>query len=82
MQPSDLVEVDFDGKWSGELKPSGERGLHTAIYRERSDAQFIIHTHQPYASAMSLAGESLELDAELAERVGSAILPTADYGLP
>lgn len=82
MEAQDLVEVNLDGTWKGDLKPSGERGLHTAIYHERPDAKFIIHTHQPYASAMSLAGESVALDEETAALVGSSALPIADYGLP
>lgn len=81
MTPHDLAEVNFDGEWIGDLKPSGERGLHTAIYCERPDAKAIIHTHQPYASALSLGGD-VELPAELAKRVGSAVLPVAEYGLP
>lgn len=82
MTPGDLVEVDFEGKWSGDLKPSGERGLHTEIYRELPQVQFIIHTHQPYASALSVGDVPVEIPAELAERIGSATLPIADYGLP
>lgn len=82
MTPDDLVEVDFEGKWSGDLKPSGERGLHTEIYRELPQVQFIIHTHQPYASALSVSGAPVEIPAELAERLGSGTLPTAAYGLP
>ncbi|WP_307741935.1 class II aldolase/adducin family protein [uncultured Mobiluncus sp.] len=82
MTPEELVEVDFEGKWSGDLKPSGERGLHTEIYRELPEVQFIIHTHQPYASALSVSGAAVEIPAELAERIGSTALPTAAYGLP
>lgn len=81
MAPHDLVEVTFDGDWIGDLKPSGERGLHTTVYRERGDAKFIIHTHQPYASALSLGGD-LDLPSDLAARVGSSVLPVAEYGLP
>ena len=82
MTPGDLVEVDFEGKWSGDLKPSGERGLHTEIYRELPQVQFIIHTHQPYASALSVGDAPVEIPANLAERIGSATLQIADYGLP
>lgn len=82
MRPADLVEVDLEGKWSGDLKPSGERGLHTEIYRELPDVQFIIHTHQPFASALSLTDAGVELRGDLEERVGAERLPVADYGLP
>jgi glutamate-1-semialdehyde 2,1-aminomutase len=51
--------VGFDGKHvpdgSGAegLKPSIECGMHANIYRERPDVNAIVHTHQPYASALA-----------------------------
>jgi ribulose-5-phosphate 4-epimerase/fuculose-1-phosphate aldolase len=38
----------------GARPPSVESSLHAAIYRERPDVQAVIHTHQPYASALAL----------------------------
>jgi len=58
MRPEDIAIVDFAGKQvpgtggSG-LAPSIECGMHTAIYRERPDVHAIVHTHQPYASALA-----------------------------
>ncbi|MEH1128944.1 aminotransferase class III-fold pyridoxal phosphate-dependent enzyme [Micromonospora sp. CPCC 206061] len=58
MRAEDVCIVDFDGKHvpdgSGvELKPSIECGMHANIYRERPDVNAIVHTHQPYASALA-----------------------------
>ncbi len=58
MRPEDVAIVDFAGKQvpdtggSG-LAPSIECGMHAAIYRERPDVHAIVHTHQPYASALA-----------------------------
>lgn len=58
MRPEDIVIVDFAGKQvpgtggSG-LAPSIECGMHATIYRERPDVHAIVHTHQPYASALA-----------------------------
>jgi len=58
MRPEDIVIVDFAGKevpgtgGSG-LAPSIECGMHATIYRERPDVHAIVHTHQPYASALA-----------------------------
>jgi glutamate-1-semialdehyde aminotransferase/ribulose-5-phosphate 4-epimerase/fuculose-1-phosphate aldolase len=58
MRIEDICIVDFDGKHvpdeggSG-LAPSIECGMHANIYRSRPDANAIIHTHQPYASALA-----------------------------
>jgi L-ribulose-5-phosphate 4-epimerase len=43
----------------GHLKPSVESGLHQTIYRHRPDVQAIVHTHQIYASAVSLVKSSI-----------------------
>ncbi|WP_327026284.1 aminotransferase class III-fold pyridoxal phosphate-dependent enzyme [Micromonospora sp. NBC_01739] len=58
MRVEDICIVDFDGRHvpddSGvELKPSIECGMHANIYRERPDVNAIVHTHQPYASALA-----------------------------
>ncbi|GIJ27391.1 hypothetical protein Vqi01_25530 [Micromonospora qiuiae] len=58
MRVEDICLVDFDGKHvpddSGAgLKPSIECGMHANIYRERPDVNAIVHTHQPYASALA-----------------------------
>lgn len=43
----------------GGMKPSIESGMHTAVYQYRPDVQYIIHTHQPYASALALINTSI-----------------------
>lgn len=55
--PDDLAVCDCEsGSWTGRRKPSGERGVHAAAYRLYPEVQFVIHTHQTYATALSLAG--------------------------
>jgi L-fuculose-phosphate aldolase len=68
-----LVDI-YSGEWSGPLKPSGERGLHRAIYAARPDVHAIVHTHQFAASACAAARHSLpSSDGEI---------PCAAYALP
>jgi L-ribulose-5-phosphate 4-epimerase len=59
MRVEDICIVDFQGKHvpdgSGTgLAPSIECGMHANIYRERPDVNAIVHTHQPYASALAV----------------------------
>jgi L-ribulose-5-phosphate 4-epimerase len=55
MTAEDVCILDFDLiVLEGRLKPSVESALHGAIYQARSDVNAIIHTHQVYASALSL----------------------------
>lgn len=59
-----------DCSYTGNVKPSGEKKVHAAIYKVRKDVNFILHTHQNYATAISVDG----VDKDFA--------PTAKYGLP
>jgi hypothetical protein len=55
MQPDDICILDFEQhRVSGTRRASIEAGLHAAVYQERPDVNVIIHTHQPYASALAL----------------------------
>ena len=55
MLPEDVCVLDFELKvLEGNRKPSVESGMHAAIYRVRTDVNAIAHTHQVYASALTL----------------------------
>ena len=55
MKPDDVCVLSLDLQpIEGELKPSVELGMHAAIYQARADVNVIIHTHQVYASALTL----------------------------
>src|SRR5450830_428244 len=55
MRADDIVVLDFEQKrLEGTLKASIEAGMHAAVYRERPDVNAIVHTHQPYASALAI----------------------------
>lgn len=78
----DIVEVNIkDLSYSGPMKPSSEKGLHAAVYRLRPNINFVIHTHQENASAIS----AMELDyiilpENLTGLKGKIVL--AKYALP
>lgn len=71
----DIVLVNIaDGSYMGDVKPSGEKGVHAAVYELCPEMNFVIHTHQNYASALSVLGREIALD-------GESVLPCADYGM-
>ncbi len=83
MTASDLVVVNMDGRHEGDVPPSSETGVHLAAYAARPEVNFVIHTHQPYASALSVLGLDVKLGERVAESaralVGQGIV-CADYG--
>jgi ribulose-5-phosphate 4-epimerase/fuculose-1-phosphate aldolase len=55
MTPDDICIVGFDlHAIEGARKPSIETPMHVAAYQARRDVNAVIHTHQTYASAISI----------------------------
>lgn len=80
----DIVITDMDGNYEGDLKPSSELGVHLECYRLRPDVNFVVHTHQTYASALSALGMDIRLGPRVSDRTRSLIGPKivcAEYGL-
>lgn len=82
MREEDIVSVNIKtGEYTGINRPSGEKGVHSAAYEVFDDVNFVVHTHQTYATAVSLAGlNSFDITEEEIEKLGGIAL--ADYGLP
>ncbi len=63
MTRSDVLRVDHEGKvveGSGEVEITAFQ-IHSAIHRNDSNATVVMHTHQPYATALACCeGESLK----------------------
>ena len=52
--------MDFDlARIEGERKPSIETPMHVATYKVRADVSAIIHTHQTFASALSVLNQPI-----------------------
>ena len=83
LTPEDIVVVNIhDLTYAGEIKPSSEKGIHAACYLLRGDVNFVIHTHQTYASLAGLTGRDINgLTGENESVIGSNV-PLAAYGLP
>ena len=80
LQPEQLVRVRIsDCDYEGSVKPSSEKGIHAAAYLHRPDAGFVIHTHQEYASCVSVSGKALN---DLNHPILGDCVPCAAYGMP
>lgn len=62
MIEDDMIVMDIDGNvLEGMRKPSSDTPAILHILRERPDVNAVIHTHQPYATAVSLIPGLTEL---------------------
>ncbi len=86
LSPEDIVEVKIsDLSYSGSIKPSSEKGIHKEVYERFPHINFVIHTHQENASAISAAGideipiryEDYKKDSSFSEKI-----LCSEYALP
>lgn len=78
----DIVTVNIaDCSYEGDRKPSSEKGVHAAIYRQRPQAGFIVHTHQTYATAVSIDGRDIAGYGEPYRSILGSVVPCAEYAI-
>jgi L-fuculose-phosphate aldolase len=83
MTPDMMVVTDMSGtRLAGERDASSELLMHLAVYRNRPDAQAVVHAHPPLATGFAVAGIPLDraVLAEVITTLGS--IPIAEYGTP
>jgi len=82
LTPGEIVAVAIaDLSYSGDIKPSSEKGVHAEIYKHSPNTNFIIHTHQENASVISTTGlDSIPASSDF-PLLGKEIIIAA-YGLP
>lgn len=60
MKTDDICVLGFDlTPKEGKRKPSIESAMHATVYQTRPDVHVIIHTHQPYASALGIINKPI-----------------------
>lgn len=83
LTPEDMVIVNIETmEYEGKLKPTSEKKVHAAIYRERPEINAVIHSHPINCSVISAARVELPVmsDEMLKYVKGSAKI--GSYGLP
>ena len=75
MKVEDICVVDFElAPIEGARKPSIETPMHVAAYQVREDVSAVIHTHQTFASALSILNEGIPpLFDEVTLAIGNTI---------
>lgn len=79
----DLPIVDIQTlEWTGSHKPTSERKIHAAMYRERPEVGAVIHSHPTYCSILASVGQELPVINEDMQRLIGGNVKVGSYGLP
>jgi L-fuculose-phosphate aldolase len=79
MSPEQIVEMDLDGGYRGEVLPSSEWRMHLDIMRSRPEAGAIIHTHAVHATALSSLRRDIPAFHYMIGVGGGTTIRCADY---
>lgn len=83
LKPEDMVVVNiYTLEYEGNLKPTSERKLHAAIYRERKDIGAVIHSHPSYCCSIASARCELPVMNERMKELVGGSAKMAAYTLP
>lgn len=84
MAAEQVVAVDLGGvpPADGALRPSSEWQFHVAVYRARPDVGAIVHTHSPWATAVSCARRDVPPFHYMMVGTGDGTLRCAPYDPP
>lgn len=83
LKTSDILKVDLEGTvLQGDLKPTSETFMHTAIYKVRNDVNAVVHAHPPVCTGFACARMPLDysVDPEIIVMVGE--IPLVEYVTP
>lgn len=80
MAPDDLVTISWEGKQiAGDRLPTSEAELHRMVLLHRPDLGASVHSHSPYASAVSAARKSIPVCLEdMSQIIGGEVM-CAEY---
>ena len=83
MRPEDTVVVDIETlEYTSEVKPTSEKKIHAAIYRDRPEIGAVIHSHPLWSSAVAAARVEMPVKDERHRKlIGESVRP-GTYGLP
>ncbi len=79
MRPEQVVAMDLDGGYWGDMLPSSEWRMHLDIFRHRPEAEAVVHTHSTYATALSCLRQGIPAFHYMIGIAGGADLRCSRY---
>jgi L-fuculose-phosphate aldolase len=80
--PESIVRLDADGRPEpGSLKPSTESQMHLGIYRQRPEANGVVHCHSRHATILACAGRTIPSLHYMVGVSGKTTIPLCPYAV-
>ena len=59
MTPDQIVQLDWEGNFTGDILPSSEWRIHRDVLHARPDLNALVHTHSTNATTLSVMGRDI-----------------------
>ena len=79
VRPEQVVFVEMDGTWQGNLRPSSEWRFHRDLYAARPEVGAVVHVHSPFAVSMACLRRGIPPFNYMIAAAGGKTIPCADY---
>lgn len=82
IEPADIVEMGFDGSYTGNRIPSTEWRFHSQILERRPEFNVVIHTHSMYCTTLAIHGMGIPAVHYMVAAAGGNDIRCAPYVTP
>jgi L-fuculose-phosphate aldolase len=79
MEAEDIVEMGFDGTYSGKHRPSSEWRFHRDILKARPDVDVVLHCHSVYATTLAVHHRTIPAFHYMVGVAGGTTIRCAKY---
>lgn len=79
MSPTDIVRMDLEGGYFGDLLPSSEWRMHLGIMRNRPEAGAVVHVHASFCTALACLNEDIPAFHYMVAVAGGPDIRCAEY---
>jgi L-fuculose-phosphate aldolase len=79
IHPEDIVQMDMEGVWAGDRKPSSEWRFHRDIYASRPEVNAIVHAHPAFCVALAVLHKSIPPYHYMVAKAGGKDIRCAPY---
>ena len=81
MRPEQIVAMDFDDRYYGDYYPTSEWHFHSAILRNRPDADVVLHSHAIHCTTLACCRMDIPALHYGVAKAGGDIIKCSGYAL-
>ncbi len=79
LTPEQVVFIDYDGNYEGDIRPSSEWRFHARIMAQKPEVGSVVHTHATYCTTLAIRGMAIPSVHYMVAAAGGEDIPCVPY---